>query len=287
MSQHAHAHTATHHEHETHAAHDEHHAKTHHDKADHEHATQHTAAVDAVRTPVNAPEADVAIDASRPTPQKPEGSEAALVPLEPKLPIPKEPQSVAVAAPAAVAEEEKKDVRLRAEEALAAYVKESIPHEQKQLLDGLNLELLPVVGYGTTGIKLCFHGPHVTTNAPMLNQILIGNHDGALTKHPALQKFFHNTAQLPTIEAPSGGSDMYHVIIPMSVETYQNVLKELAGDTVAVAPVTVTASPSAPIKESAASESALPQNVVQGPVAALDTSKGIAAEEQAAKGASL
>ena len=133
-----------------------------------------------VRAPVTAPETNLVAPADTP-----------LMP-PPLKEVPKIPQSVVDAAndPAIVGAA--KDERVRAEEALALYLKESqLP---AQLLHGLKLDVLPVVGYGPTGIKLCFHGPHVTTHAPELNEALIGHNNGLLTQHPVLSKFFHQAA---------------------------------------------------------------------------------------------
>lgn len=229
------------------------------------------------RAPVMAPEAAL-VDAARPEPKVPEaalvaGPEVPLVkPPAPELP--KEPQAVA-ATPAA----EEKDVRVRAEEALAATIHDGISEDLRK---GLKLDLLPVVGYGQTGIKLCFHGPNVTTMAPLLNDALVGHNNGLLSQHPVLSKFFHNVAEMPKLEITTDGSNMYHVIIPMSVETYMATLKELAGEPLQATPQPVAAAPAvqpalaapdavqasaAPVAEVAA---VAPQTVVQAPIAALE-----------------
>lgn len=225
-------------------------------------AAQVDAAIsDAASIPVAAPETSAAIEAARPAPQKPEG----LMPQEPKLPLPQPPQTNVAPLAAMLQEAEHKatDLRMDAEQALAAYVREKLP---KDLQKDLKLDVLPVVGYGKSGIKLCFHGPNVTTNAPMVNEVLISKNDGALTQHPVLKKFFHNVAELPKIEVQ--GDDMYHVIIPMSVEMYKATLSELAMEqpkAKAAAPAREEALAEAPVQ---AAE--IPQAVVQAPVAALD-----------------
>ena len=243
----------------------------------------------AARAPITAPEAGFVHDA-RPDPRSPESG---LVPTE-KPVLPTTPQSITepMAAAEPAKEAESADVRVRAEKALAEYLHGKLDNS---LQDGLQLDLLPVVGYGGTGIKLCFHGPEVTTKAPMLNEALIDLNKGLLTQHPVLSKFFHNVAELPKIEAPSDGSNMYHVIIPMTVDTYQQTLKELADAPVAVATAPQSdaiaeetlAKIDAPQKKEHAAElpaetmqEALPQNVVQAPVAALDK----AMEQEQAQG---
>lgn len=231
-----------------------------------------------LRAPVAAPEAGL-VDAARPEPKAPEAlvpvDQAPLMPVPPKD-TPKIPQSIGEAANDPVIADEVKDVRVRAEEALATYIHDGLK-DKPSLLQGLNLDVLPVVGYGKTGIKLCFHGSHVTTNAVDLNDALIGNNNGLLTKHPVLSKFFHNVAELPKIEATS--DNMYHVIIPMTLESYHQTLNALAGEAPQVAAPPVTLPPAQgplvtpeSVQASAAPEvtAAVPQAVVQAPVAALD-----------------
>lgn len=199
-----------------------------------------------------------------------------LVPTETKNPILKvPPQSVVAESVATLAPNETKDVRVRAEEALAGLLRKELP---KELCQGLELDVLPVVGYGTNGIKLCFHGEQVTTKAPMLNEKLIGNGQGLLTQHSVLGKFFQNKDQLPTIEATN--NNMYHIVIPMTVELYQQTLAELAGDAPAKASPQpqaeqVLESAIAPVAEEAQkkdtpNEQHVPSNVIQKPVAALE-----------------
>lgn len=230
-----------------------------------------------LRAPVAAPEAGI-VDAARPEPKAPEAGLVApdvISDVSPLMPVPvketpKLPQALVGAAP--VAANDEKDVRTRAEEALAAYVGAGLSDELKK---DLKLDVLPVVGYGATGIKLCFHGPHVTTLAPMLNEALIGNNNGLLPQHPVLSKFFHQVAELPKIEITTDGSQMYHVVIPMTVDTYRSTLAELAGDVphvqAAAAPAAVAAPDAVQASEAMqASTDAMPQNVVQAPIAALD-----------------
>lgn len=230
------------------------------------------------RAPVMAPEAGLVSEA-RPEPKAPEAAlvatpEAPLVP-PPAPKIPKEPQSVAEGeTPAPVAQDSQPDVRVRAEEALAAYIHDGLK-DKPGLLEGLKLDVLPVVGYGATGIKLCFHGPHVTTKAPELNEALIGHNNGLLTQHPVLAKFFHNAAELPKIDVPSDGSDMYHVVIPMTVETYKTTLKELGGEALQTATLPPAQGPlvspeSVQASSAVVNAAAVPQSVVQAPVAALE-----------------
>lgn len=238
------------------------------------------------RAPVVAPEAGL-VDMARPEPKVPEaalvaGPEVPLVkPPAPELP--KEPQAANSDAIAA-AKEEEKDVRVQAEEALAAYIHDGIGDDLRK---GLQLDLLPVVGYGQTGIKLCFHGPHVTTKAPLLNDALVGHNNGLLTKHPVLSKFFHNVAEMPKLEVTTDGSNMYHVIIPMSVETYMATLTELAGKTVQSAVKPMAAPLAAPDAVQAATApaaevAASPHTMVQAPVAALEKAVAESQPEQGA-----
>lgn len=220
-----------------------------------------------VRAPVAAPEANLVAPVETP-----------LMP-PPLKEVPKIPQAVADAANEPLFGSEKKDVRVSAEEALAAVIHKGL-EGKPSLRHGLKLDVLPVVGYGATGLKLCLHGPQVTTNAPELNEALIGANNGLLSQHPVLSKFFHNVAELPKIEATS--DNMYHVIIPMSVDVYKQTLQALAGEPAQVAvqsvsspvtpmplalPETVQAATAASAPELAA---AVPQTVVQTPIAALE-----------------